>query len=115
MIERLAAIVIMGLAVWRLASLLARERGPYAIFDRFRHWCGIRYTEIWQGDVKVTTGVETDTELAKLVGCVWCNSVWLGLAASVFYTLVVGFDVWVVMFPFGISTVAILLDQIIKE
>lgn len=54
---------VCGLAGWRAASLLSKEDGPFQIFAIARDIVGIRrHTEL--------------NELAKMVACVWCLSVW---------------------------------------
>jgi hypothetical protein len=101
-------ILILGLAVWRLASLLSAERGPYAMFEKIRTWCGVRYT--------VVGGIETadsDKEIGKLILCPWCSSVWLGAIASIFY-LWKPVVVWVAL-PLALSAVAIIADRIVNH
>lgn len=53
----LEQVVIIGLAAWRLAYMLVKEDGPFAVFARLR------------------------TRLArlKLLECVYCVSVWLAV------------------------------------
>lgn len=55
-------VVLAGFAGWRLASLLVREDGPFAVFERLRHLVGVR------------TGVLNP--VAEVFTCVWCMSVW---------------------------------------
>lgn len=102
-------ILILGLAVWRLASLLSAERGPYAMFERIREWCGVRYT--------VVEGVETadsDKEIGKLILCPWCSSVWLGAIASILYLWKGQVVVWVAL-PLALSALAIIVNEIVNH
>lgn len=59
----------LGLASWRLASLLVQEAGPYGVTEWFRERLGIRHEDgipsSWPG-----------AGLAALFSCVWCMSVW---------------------------------------
>lgn len=61
--------VIYALATWRLAHLLACERGPYDVLGRLRTACGVGY--------EADGTVVADTEAARLITCVWCSSPWL--------------------------------------
>lgn len=112
MADRASAVILLALATWRIASLIARERGPYAILERFRNRF-MDKTEVWQGDVKIGYEYVARSEFAQLITCPWCSSLWIATAATILYTCVYGFDVWVVALPFGISTLAILLDRMI--
>ncbi len=61
----LSDIILIGLGAWRLASLLVQEDGPWDVFVRVRDWTGM----------PLGTGF-----FAKLLGCIWCTSVWTGTA-----------------------------------
>lgn len=64
-------LLLLGLASWRLASLLMRERGPFDVFGRLRTRLGVdRAGEMgeWQ----------------ELFSCVWCLSIWTALILYVF-------------------------------
>ena len=96
---------ILGLAVWRFARLLSSERGPFAIFEKIRHLCGVRYTDY---------GVYTDSELGKLISCPDCNSVWLGAIASVLYITLGIAIVWIAL-PFALSAFAIIVGSLVDK
>lgn len=76
----LTKVLILGLATWRLSSLLVNEEGPFYMFTRLRSWAGV-YEE---GEMRQT---------ALLFSCLWCMSVWVAFAlyrfraAVVLYTL----------------------------
>ena len=59
--------ILAGLAGWRVASMVNWEPGPWSVFERVRELAGVRVGEI--------TG-----ELAKLVVCPWCLTVWTSAA-----------------------------------
>lgn len=62
--------VAVGLAGWRVASLLVQEDGPFEIFARLRRAVGLeRVGELPSGF------------LPDLLSCVWCASVWTTLVA----------------------------------
>jgi len=94
--------LILGLATFRLSSLLASEPGPYAMFERIRHFVGVRRTE-----ENVPYGT---TELARGMICLWCNSVWVGFFWALAYLIWPG--VVYVALPCAISASAILIDGI---
>lgn len=69
MIELLAA-----LAVARVSVFIVRERAPFKLMERLRTLAGLKPDEM---------GVVIPTnELAYLLSCVWCISIWLGFLAT---------------------------------
>lgn len=69
-------VVIIGLAGWRLASLLVTEEGPGLIFMRFRMWLGVREEP----------GEQSSGFFPLVFSCMWCMSVWTTLlAAGIWY------------------------------
>ena len=66
--------VVLALAVWRLSSLLAREEGPFCIFDKIRLRLGVRYDQ--------NSEAYGTNNISKGLICVWCNSIWVGFVAS---------------------------------
>jgi hypothetical protein len=38
-------LLILGLATWRVSSLLAEEEGPRGVLERMRYKIGVRYDE----------------------------------------------------------------------
>lgn len=57
----LSALIVLGLACWRLANMLVNELGPLDIFDRLR------------GVANRIPGVD------DLFACIYCMSVWTAL------------------------------------
>ena len=66
-------VVIIGLASWRLASLLTQEDGPGLIFEKLRDRVGANEP----GEI---TGF-----LPTLFSCVYCMSVWTTIAATIIW------------------------------
>lgn len=87
--------LLIGLAGWRLASLLVNEMGPWHIFDRLRTLVGVKPGLIgaW----------------AELFSCVWCMSIWTTLAAYFLYQI----EPRAVMVV-AAAAVAILVEQQVK-
>lgn len=95
-------LVILVLATWRIASLLAQEDGPFDLFERLRVLAGTRYNQ--QSE---PVGL---TPLAQGLLCVWCTSVWVGALMTLAYwrdTRVV----WLAM-PLALSAGAILIQRL---
>lgn len=71
----LFALVVNGLAAWRVASFLVRERGPFRVFARLRESWGIIHDEAGHPISWPEGG------LGQMLGCIWCVSFWTGLAS----------------------------------
>lgn len=93
-------IVILALATWRMSSLLANENGPGDSIERFRLCLGVEYNE--ESERVATTGIASE------VLCQWCNSLWIGLAWTLFYRLSPEAAFFCAL-PFALSTGAILI------
>lgn len=72
--KELVLLVSGMLVTWRITCMLGREHGPWSIFDKFRDLVGIEYDEY---NNKIATN-----EIAKMVNCFWCLSVWVGCIVS---------------------------------
>ena len=94
----------LALAAWRLASLVANEDGPWQIFKRFR-----QRAEQWCNKYRFCR----ELGLYELVTCEWCNSIWIGIGITVLY-LWIGETILYLALPFALSTVAIIIKQIIQ-
>lgn len=95
---------LLSFAVWRVASLFAREDGPFDVFIRFRVKIGVKE-------------VGTDSEygenwFTKGILCVWCSSIWFAAFGSPF--IVDSFQQWII-YTLAASAMAILLDIVIME
>jgi hypothetical protein len=103
----LVEFLILALATWRLGSLVQYERGPKAIFTKLRERFGITH-----GD-DGTPIAWPNTEIAKLLECVWCGSVWVGLGMVGLYSWSPRLAVCLA-FPFALSAVSIGLGVMIN-
>ncbi len=101
-----ADLLLLGLATWRLTSLLQDERGPYAILARFRERFGVEHDE--EGEPVSWP----DTEPGRLLRCPLCGSVWVGAG-------LVGLYAWqpylgvLLALPFALSAIAVGLEVVI--
>ena len=97
------ALLIFALATWRIANFLSFDPGPFDIFDKFRHFVGVRYTEH-----SIPYGT---TELARGILCVWCSSVWIGTFWVILYLLLREVSLLIAA-PFSLSAACILLEGV---
>ena len=72
-------VAIVGLATWRLTSLVARERGPADVFLRLRMRLGFEHD-----DAGEPTGIP---DRWLILGCVWCLSLWVAGAVYCLWLL----------------------------
>lgn len=97
------AYLVLALATWRISSLLVNEDGPAQMFTRLRALVGVRYNgETFQR--------EASNIVAEAFTCIWCMSVWVGLALTVAYWFLPATTVWLCL-PLAFSAVAILIDK----
>ncbi len=94
---------ILALATFRISSLIADEDGPFGLFEWARSLVGVLRDE--QGQPYGTNN------FAAGVVCQWCNSVWTGVAVTVFYMNFKERTRWIA-FPFALSTVALVIAEI---
>lgn len=99
-------VAILALATWRLASLVANEDGPFEIFAMFRKLVGVKYNTA-QFTVPTPYG---SNEVAKMMICVWCNSIWIGAAVALAYWYNPHFTTWACL-PLALSALAIVIDK----
>lgn len=67
-------VVLIGLATWRISSLLVNESGPSDIFGKIRRRLGVPE----QGEVKGF--------FPSLLSCIWCLSTWIAPLFWVIWT-----------------------------
>lgn len=94
--------VVISLAVWRTAHLLSQEDGPWDIVAKIRYILGVRYD--------VHSNPVGQSMWAKMILCVWCNSVWVGAFWGVIY-LVIPPVAFALALPFALSASAIFLER----
>lgn len=92
-------LALIGLATWRVSSLFVNERGPLAIFERFRRLIGMDKP----GPV---------TEIQQLFSCVWCLSPWVG---ALFVVLFRFSPVRILAHVLAASAIAVYLEESIKH
>lgn len=102
------AVLIYGLATWRIASLFVNEPGPWDIFLKIREWTGIEHD-----DDKQKT-IIPDRTAANLLACVWCCSLWVGVFWMAMDWLLADTALRLAA-AFAFSTVAILIQKALER
>jgi hypothetical protein len=95
---------IMGLATWRIASLISNEQGPFYIFERIRERAGECYLP---DGTRIATAM-----LGKLLQCLDCVSVHIGIFWFVVYFFVP--NLWIMSIPFALSAMAIIWEKVVE-
>jgi hypothetical protein len=92
--------VVLGLATWRIASLLVDEPGPFRMFIRLRELVGITH------DMDDNVAVIPDGFLPEMLSCLWCSSIWVGVVCVTIYMLFPLVSFYLAL-PFALSALAI--------
>lgn len=98
MLLKLFWFVVASLAVYRCASIVTSELGPFDIFESLRNWSKINAVWLWKG-----------------LKCFSCTSVWFGAFFSIF--LADTFAQWLI-YTFAVSALALFiytLDALISK
>lgn len=96
---------ILALATFRISSMIAYEDGPFGLFEWARGKLGVR-----RDDKGKNYGTNN---FAVGVVCIWCNSVWVGVALMGLYIYSKQITVWIA-FPLALSAVAIVISELTK-
>lgn len=105
--EKWFDLVMLGIATWRISSLLVDEDGPFDIFVKFRSLIGLEYDSVHDAWVP-------SNGFASLFSCVWCVSVWIGTGFYLLYAFLPDIWHWIVI-PLVLSTVAIIIDVHLED
>lgn len=93
---------VLGLATWRIGSMVAVEDGPIGIFGWFRDKVGVKYDE--------QSEPSGSNFFAEGIKCVWCNSIWIGIAFAIAYWFQPTLTMFIAL-PFSLSAVAIIVEE----
>jgi hypothetical protein len=102
--------IILSLAAWRIANLIAddSEDGPFDILHKIRYFLGIRYDE--RGRMLSVDEPPIYRELGRAVSCMWCLSLWIGL-----FVALVPHQYRMVFLPFSLSAAALIINKTVKR
>jgi len=108
--------LVVGLAVWRISSLLVNENGPFYVFRELRERAGIHNTirSIFGKNANTVEKVVPDTFFAQLLSCVWCCSIWVGFSFTLLLCMSEAVSV-LISLPFAWSAVSIFLNKHIEK
>lgn len=109
--------IVVALAVWRLASMLAWEEGPFDLFPKIRYAFFVRYdqhTNMYVTHESTTAWGKLREEIGEMLICVWCNSVWLGAGATLLYYLFPALTYWLSL-PLALSAAAIVVQKHVER
>ena len=98
-------LLVTALATWRLSNMLAdtTQRGPFGVLDWLRNRAGIAYDQN-------SVAIAKPGSFGEGILCVFCNSVWIGLAFAALY-LASPTVCFYVALPLAFSSVAILIEE----
>lgn len=99
-------LLILILATYRIARLLAAEPGPYDVFGRLRALVGVGYDDLGNP--------YGSNELARGLVCLYCNSIWVGAVLALAYYLAPDVTFWLCL-PFALSGGAMVLNNLIER
>src|SRR5512145_2418561 len=102
------ALIVYGMAAWRVASMFVSESGPGDVFLKLRERAGI----VHDGDKHAV--MIPDGFFSGIMSCIWCCSVWVGA----FWMLFDLFYPWLALriaTAFAFSTAAILIQCVIDR
>jgi len=97
--------LLIGMATWRLSSLLVDEAGPLDIFQTLRDKLGVYPAKV--GDEVIC---KCKYPVFGMFCCVWCMSIWVSVLMLTLYTIA----------PFlvqlmAVSTLAIGVNELVKK
>lgn len=99
-----ADLIIIGLACWRISSMVVGEEGPWFVFDNIRRLVKAGdYNDLPEPDRRWFIGI---------FECVWCCSMWVGIAYAAIYYISPEFSVLCAV-PFAISAISIVVHHMI--
>lgn len=90
--------LVLSLATWRVSHMFVYEAGPFYMFTKIRASRGIQHD---------LAGEPIAWPMNKLLGCLWCTSVWVGAGMLALFTICQP-----MVYVFAISAVACLLTKL---
>lgn len=97
--------ILIGMATWRLSSMLVNEAGPFDMFQTLRDKLGVYPVKV--GD---TVQCQSKHAIWGMFCCVWCMSVWVSALMLTLYTIAPIMVYWL-----AISTLAVIVQEALKR
>lgn len=109
----LSDFAILALATWRVVSFVHEDKwaGPFNILPRFRHIIGIRYDV--ENRKVVAARPRWRVPIADMHLCIYCMSVWYGLAAALLWLIAPRVTIYAAL-PFAIAAVVAIIQKVPK-
>lgn len=106
----LVEFIVIALATWRIANFIYDDKwsGPFDILHRIRYVLGVRYDDMSRKAVAAQP--RWRVPIAEMHLCIYCMSVWYGLAITVLWLLIPTVT-FMVALPFAIATMVALLQR----
>ena len=113
-------IIVLALTTWRIATMVVNEDGPWFVFVKIRRLVGIylerTHSNRPDGTLLISERKHVDSSFfSQLLSCVWCFSVWVGAAWTVFYFVVSPTIVTYCALPFALSAVSVFMELLVDK
>lgn len=96
------ALLIFGLASWRVGFFIANEDGPFSFMDTLRYALGVRFDEY-------NNRIGKNTFADGLI-CVYCNTLWISLFWIILYSISASIAVLLAL-PFAVGAIALITHK----
>jgi hypothetical protein len=103
-------LVSLSLATWRIGSLFANENGPKNLFWKIRDYYGVTYYKEERADGSVKIYPRAEGFMGQLISCIWCNTFWIGLIATVLFALSPEIAL-IASLPFALNAASIIINS----
>jgi len=105
-------VLTLGLATWRVSSIIAYEDDPFGILTKIREATNLEWFDEHDRFLPIKTGDSVwRHRFGELISCLHCTSVWIGIA----YTTVAFLSTQVALalsLPFALSAVAVIIKEV---
>ncbi len=100
-------IALLFVATWRLYQLIAKDRGPKNILERWRIKLGVEYSE------DKSTSVAEDGSLADMITCYRCASIWWSMVLTLLLLFAPDWLYFLVVLPLSASAIVMVFESLV--
>ena len=111
MLELIAATTIVGLAAWRVAAMLAYEKGPGRVFKRLRSALGVTHAPDGEEQPIDVASSGWRKPIAEGLICPWCLGIWVAGGMTALWLLV---SPWPLV-PLAASAILLLVERAMEK
>jgi hypothetical protein len=110
----LVEFIVLALATWRVVTFIHDEKwaGPFNILPKLRWALGLRHDE--KSRPAVAAKPAWRVPIAEMHQCIYCMSVWYGLAATVLW-IAVPEIVFIVALPFAVAAAVVTVQKVVSR